>query len=81
MTDKPTNKNRYRFWFAISLMLLAVIFGVLSLGSFSMGQELMDESYPSRAADTLLTFNLIGTVFLILVPARLWLTYRLQPKD
>jgi len=71
---------KYRFWLTVIAMVMSGVFAFMGLGSFSLGQGLASAPENIDPDATVLTFNFIGSVLLLMVPACLLLAYMLRPS-
>lgn len=70
---------KYRFWLTVIALVMSGIFAFMGVGCFSLGQALAAAPENIDPDVTILTFNFIGSILLIMVPACLLLAYMLRP--
>ena len=70
---------KYRFWLTVIALVMSVVFALMGLGSFSLGQGLASAPENIDPDVTILTFNFIGYILVAMAPACLWLAYLLRP--
>ena len=70
---------KYRFWVTVIALVMSGFFALMGLGSFSLGQALAAAPENIDPDVTILTFNFIGAILLVMTPACLLLAYMLRP--
>lgn len=81
-TDMDLTKRRLmsRFWLAVLALLLAAFLAVLAVGSLAVGHGIATETPdPEQAKNTVLIFEIMAGVFVMLSAGAMWLTYKLRP--
>ena len=79
-TDKQqTSPTKYRFWLSFTALILSAVFGALAYLTFASGTALSGEIEDVGPQETLLRFDIIGAIFIIMVPVSFYTAYRLRP--
>lgn len=77
---EPTDKtNKYRFWLSFTALILSAVFGALAYLTFASGTALSGEVEGASAQSVLLRFDIIGAIFIIMVPVSFFAAYKLRP--
>lgn len=83
MNDQPQEPidktGKYRFFLALTALILSAIFGSLAYLSFASGTALSGEVDGAGVAETLLRFDIVGGIFIAMVPASFFTAYKLRP--
>lgn len=78
-TPAAPSNDKYRFWLSFTALILSAFFGALAYLSFASGTALSGEMETVDPASTLLRFDIIGGIFIAMVPLSFFTAYRLRP--